>query len=152
LQKTFHYDSPYWTDKNTYGLKSPEGETGLDHEETKLPTYWNTPFTKICLGMTIPGEDTRFLALNMKASSLDALIVDGKCRPTTVGRHQWKTLIGYHASLQPNCNREGFNVMSDNPPFSKARIGDVCNQENDCVTGDSRIGFGTGGHQRDFDS
>lgn len=149
-QKTFHYDSPYWTDKNTYGL--PEGETGLDNEETKLPTYWNTPFTKICLGMKIPGEDTRFLLLNMKASSLYALIADGKHRPTSLGRHEWKTLIGAQASLQPNCNREGFNVMSDDPAYSKARIGYMCNQENDCVTGDSRIGFGTGGHQRDSDT
>ena len=145
LQQTFHYDSSYWTDKNTYGL--PEGETGLDQEETKLPTYWNTPFTKICLGMKIPGEDTRFLVLNIKASSLYALIADGKYRHTSLGRDEWKTLIGSQASLQPNCNREGFNVMSDNAAYSKARIGFVANQENECISGDSRIGFGTGGAQ-----
>ena len=102
--------------------------------------------------MTIPGEDTRFLVLNMTASSLYALIADGKHRPTSQGRQEWKTLIGSQASLQLNCNREGFNVMSDNPAFSKARIGYMCNQENECITGDSRIGFGTGGHQRDSDT
>ena len=101
--------------------------------------------------MKIPGEDTRFLVLNMKASSLYALIADGKHLPTSLG-HEWKTLIGFQASLQPNCNREGFNVISDNPAFSKGIIGYTWNQEHDCVTGDSRIGFATGGHQRDSDT
>ena len=77
--------------------------------------------------MKIPGEDTRFLVVNKKASSLYALIADGKYRPTKIGRHEWKTLISYHASLQPNCNKEGFNVMSDNTVFAKARIGYVAN-------------------------
>ena len=75
MQQTFHYDSPYWTDKREYGI--PEGETGLDQEETKLPTYWNTPFTKICLGMKIE-QETRFILLSKKASSLYALIQDDK--------------------------------------------------------------------------
>ncbi|KAL9953274.1 hypothetical protein ACROYT_G040668 [Oculina patagonica] len=149
-EQTFIYDSSYWTDKNTYGV--PEGATGLDQEETKLPTYWNTPFTKICLGMKIPGEDTRFLVLDKEAVSLHALISDGKYRPTSLGRNTWKTLIGSQASLQLNCNREGFNVQSDNTDFSKARIGYMSNQENECNTGDSRIGFGTGGHQDRFNS
>lgn len=39
LQKTFHYDSPFWNNKKEYGI--PEGETGLDKYETKLPTYVN---------------------------------------------------------------------------------------------------------------
>ena len=47
IEQTFHYNSPYWTDHNGYGV--PEGETDLDRGEAKLATYWNTPFTKICL-------------------------------------------------------------------------------------------------------
>ena len=125
----------------------PEGETGMDNEESKLPTYWNTPFTKICLGMKIPGEETRFLLVDKAASSLYALIADSKYRPISLGRDVWKTLIGPASSLQSNCNREGFNVMSDHVDYSKVRIGFMANQENDCVTGDSRIGFGTGGAQ-----
>lgn len=93
------------------------------------------------------GEETKFLVLNKAASSLHALISDGKYRPTSLGRDAWKTLIGSQASLQLNCNREGFNAVSDNIDFSKARIGYVANQENECISGDSRIGFGTGGHQ-----
>jgi len=146
LQRTFHYDSPYWTDKREYGI--PEGETGLDQEETKLPTYWNTPFTRICLGMKI-GHETRFILLNKKASSLYALIQDGKYRPTSLLRDAWKFLIGPEASLQSNCNRQGFNVIGGNSINGKARIGYIANQENDCDSPDSRIGFGTGGTNDD---
>ncbi|KAL9953284.1 hypothetical protein ACROYT_G040679 [Oculina patagonica] len=145
-KSTFKYDSSYWTNKNTYGV--PEGATGLDQYETKLPTYWNTPFTKICLGMKI-GEDTRFLVLDKEASSLHALISDNQHRSTSLGRDAWKTLIGSAASLQQNCQKEGFNVLSDNAGASKARIGFVGNNENDCKTSDSRIGFGTGGYPDD---
>ena len=54
LKQTFHYNSALWTNKEPYNLAG--GETGFDSEETKLPTYWNTAFSKICLGMRIPGE------------------------------------------------------------------------------------------------
>jgi len=146
LQRTFHYDSSYWTDKKAYGI--PEGETGLDQKETKLPTYWNTPFTRICLGMKT-GDETRFILLGQKASSLYSLIQDGKYHPTSLGRDEWKKLIGSQASLQQNCEKEGFNVLSDNAGSSKARIGIVGNNEDDCITSDSRIGFGTGGYPDD---
>ena len=56
-----------------------------------------------------------------------------------------ESLIGSQASLQKNCNREGFNAASGNSHNSKARIGIIGNNENNCKTCDSRIGFGTGG-------
>ena len=95
------------------------------------------------------GQDTRFIFLNKKASSLYALIQDDKYRPTSVSRDAWKFLVGPEASLQSNCNRQGFNVIADNSINSKARIGFIANQENDCYSPDSRIGFGTGGHNDD---
>jgi len=50
------------------------------------------------------------------------------------------------ASLQKNCNKEGFNTVGGNPRhYSRARIGIIGNNEKDCKTCDSRIGFGTGG-------
>ena len=51
--------------------------------------------------------------------------------------------------LQPKCGKEGFNVLSGDVPHSKARIGILGNQENNCHTCDSRIGFGTGGKHDD---
>ncbi|CAH3128168.1 unnamed protein product [Pocillopora meandrina] len=79
-KSTFHYDSGYWSNKTEYNTAG--GETGFDSQETKLPTYWNTSFSKICLGMKI-GEQIRFIVINMKASSLYSLIADGKYRNTS---------------------------------------------------------------------
>ena len=73
------------------------------------------------------------------------VLTDGKYRTTSLGRNTWKTLIGSQASLQPNCNKEGFNAVGDSHKQSKARIGITANQQNDCSSCDSRIGFGTGG-------
>ncbi len=39
--------------------------------------------------------------------------------------------------------------MGNNPLHSKARIGYVSNQENECFSCDSRSGFGTGGYYDD---
>ncbi|KAM7448940.1 hypothetical protein ABFA07_003203 [Porites harrisoni] len=142
--RTFHYDSKLWTNKNE--LNRPGGKTLLDHQETKLPTYWSTPFSKICLAMKI-GSQVKSIVINKTASSLYALIADGTRKNFTnnLGRQAWKDLIGQGASLQERCNREGFNLKS--PSYhSEARIGIISNQENDCATPDSRIGFGTGGY------
>ncbi|XP_078371237.1 putative skeletal organic matrix protein 5 [Oculina patagonica] len=141
-KKTFHYDSYLWNNTITYNL--PAGMTGLDLQETKLPTYWNTPFSKICLGMKI-GQQINFMAIDKQADSLYSLIADGQYRATTLGRNTWKALIGSQASLQLHCNKEGFNAIGDEDDQSKARIGIIANNQNDCTTCDSRIGFGTGG-------
>ena len=141
-QTTFHYNSALWTDKNQHNPQG--GETGFDTRETKLPTYWNTSFSKICLGMKI-GQQINFIAINKQANSLYSLIADGQYRATTLGRNTWKTLIGSQASLQHNCNKEGFNVVSSSI-HSKARIGILGNNENGCRSCDSKIGLGTGGY------
>lgn len=141
-KQTFHYDSSYWTHKISFNPQG--GTTGFDHRQTKLPTYWSTPFSKICLVMKL-GAEIRSFVVHMRANSLHSLIADGKYRKTSKGRDTWKSLIGRRASLQKHCNREGFNVMSDSGPgSSKARIGILSNNENNCWSCDSRIGFGTG--------
>ena len=116
----------------------------FDNQETKLPTYWNTNFSKICLGMK-NGHNTYFTVISKEASSLFSLIADGEYRPTSLGRDKWKSLIGSEGSLQRNCGREGFNAKCHHPDFSKARIGILGNNDNDCGTCDSRIGFGIEG-------
>ena len=109
-----------------------------------MPTYWNTPFSKICLGMKI-GHKIRFITIHRHAISLYSLIADGQYRFTSLGRTSWKSLIGPRASLQTNCNKGGFNAICSDKPHSKARIDITSNETNDCVYCDSRIGFGTGG-------
>ena len=147
-QTTFHYDSHYWSNREEYNAAG--GETGFDDQETKLPTYWNTPFNKICLRMK-NDQEIGFITINLttETSSLYSLIADGNYRATSLGRDTWKTLIGSEASLQTNCNKEGFNVFCSGNSRSKARIGIVGNNENNCNSCDSRIGFGTGGNPDD---
>ena len=70
FQKTFHYDSKFWSDKNVFNL--PGGKTGFDSEETKLPTYWNTPFSKICLGHD-ENQPTAQVYCHQQASKLSPL-------------------------------------------------------------------------------
>ena len=146
-QQTFTYNSSLWSNKETFNLDG--GKTGFDSRETKLPSYWNTSFSKICLGMKISDNQSKFIVINQQANSLYSLIADGQYRNTSLGRDTWKSLIGSKASLQYNCNKEGFNAVSGNPALSKARIGIISNNEDECVSCNSRIGFGTGGHPRD---
>ncbi|XP_078351946.1 putative skeletal organic matrix protein 5 [Oculina patagonica] len=142
-KKTFHYDSIFWSNRDAYNLAG--GKTGFDLQETKLPSYWSTPFSKICLGMKI-GHQINFIVINKQANSLYSLIADGQYRATSLGRNTWKSLIGSQASLQANCNKEGFNAAgSHSKGAARARIGILGNNENDCVTTDSKVGFGTGG-------
>ena len=94
--------------------------------------------------MKISGQ-LRFIVINKQANSLHSLIADGTYRATSLGRNEWKKLIGAQGSLQLHCNKEGFNAVGTSSYRSKARIGYIANQENDCASCDSRIGFGTGG-------
>ena len=53
-QNNFGYDSRYWSNKKSFNPQG--GTTGFDESETKLPSYWSTPFSKICLGMKVAME------------------------------------------------------------------------------------------------
>jgi len=78
-KRTFHYDSKFWSNKVDFNI--PAGRTGFDAHETKLPTYWNTPFSKICLAMKI-GQQIRSLVVTKQASSLYSVIADAKYENT----------------------------------------------------------------------
>jgi len=145
-EPTFHYDSNLWSNKAAFNISG--GKTGLDDQENKLPTYWRTPFNKICLGMRI-SQDTNFIVINKTANSLYSLIANGQYRATSLGRNTWKSPIRSQASLQSYCNKEGFNAVSGENSHSRARIGILGNQENECRTCDSKVGFGTGGRHDD---
>ena len=95
------------------------------------------------------GHQFSSVVINHQARSRFFMIADGKYRATSLGRNTWKKLIGSRASLQPNCNKEGFNAIGASTAHSKARIGIFGNNENECNSCDSRIGFGTGGYHDD---
>ena len=141
MQQTFNFNSSYWTDKEIHALE--DGLEGLTEKQTKLASYWNTPFSKICLGMKVNGI-TKWIVVHHKARSLFNEIADGAFRETSVGRDQWKSLLN-DSYLQPNCNKGGFNLQREweNRYYLKTRIGFVANEQNDCYTPDTCIGFGT---------
>jgi len=95
------------------------------------------------------GHQLKFITMNKQANSLYSLIADGKYRKTSLGRNTWKSLIGSPASLQTQCNKEGFNIVGAYTSPARARIGILGNNEKDCKSCDSRIGFGTGGRMDD---
>ena len=97
------------------------------------------------------GQQIKFVVITKQVSSLYSLIADGQYRGTSLGRDTWKTLIGSQASLQRKCNKEGFNAACGTRQ-SKARIGIIGNNQNDCRSCDLRIGFGTGGTHDDFNT
>ena len=118
-----------------------------------MPSYWNTSFSKICLGINITGNIS-FAVIDRQADSLHSLIADEQYRSTSLGRDAWKALIGSRGSLQTYCNKEGFNVYGKLGSESvsrqaRARIGITSNDFDDCIGCDSRIGFGTGGRPDD---
>ena len=80
LQAKFNYTSPH--------LKFE----GLTEKQTKLASYWNTPFSKICLGMKAKGE-TKWKVINYQATSLYNVIADGAFKNTTAGKDAWKSFI-----------------------------------------------------------
>ena len=85
LQPEFNYDSPYWANKETSAVEN--GLEGLTEKQTKLASYWNTPFNKICLGMKV-NNVTKWIVINHKASSLFNFIADGVFRYTYVGEYR----------------------------------------------------------------
>ena len=90
-QATFRYSSPYWSDYEEFNPAG--GKTGFYERESKLPTFWNTSFAKICLGMKID-QQLRFTVLNKEGDSLHSLVADGEFRATSLGHETWKSLIG----------------------------------------------------------
>ncbi|PFX12402.1 Atlastin-1 [Stylophora pistillata] len=91
-KSTFHYDTAFW--KNTAGFNLLGGRTGFDHTETKLATYWSTPFSKICLGMKID-KQLNFTLVKFKtySSSLHSLIATDGYTTTSLGVDKWKNLL-----------------------------------------------------------
>ncbi len=114
--------------------------TGLDNKETKLATYWSTPFSQLCVGMKI-NNAVRFIQISYTRDSLYDIIADGKFRSTAIPRKTWKSLY-IDSSFQRMCGRQGFNVVASESRHARVRIGIIGNEENNCHTVDSFIGFG----------
>ncbi|XP_031555862.1 uncharacterized skeletal organic matrix protein 5-like [Actinia tenebrosa] len=111
-KNTFDYNSFYWT--NRQALKAENG-LGLEDKESKLPTYWSTPLTKICLGMKMKtNSDIKWLKLELKqrADSLyDVMTTGNPTQPyTLLGVEKWKDTFMPRIRYRFNNPREGVNA------------------------------------------
>ena len=115
----------------------------MTEKQTKLASYWNTPFDKICLGMKVNGV-TKWIVINNQASSLFNVIADGVFKSTSVGKNKWLSLMD-GSRLQENCDKEGFNIDREGHILAhlKVRIGIIADDHEDCSSCNSCIGFGT---------
>ena len=87
---------------------------------------------------------TKWIVLKHQASSLFNVIAAGGFTSTAIRRETWISLINA-TFFQENCNREGLNVQQSSSVFDnhvKVRIGIVANNQNDCKSCDSCMGFG----------
>ncbi|XP_067036378.1 uncharacterized protein [Acropora muricata] len=111
-----------------------------------MPSFWSTPFMKLCLGMQAAGQETNWITVSYQASFLHSLMSTNTHYATKVGRGRWKSLLA-DSSLKRNCNMEGFNVKPSGGKNDTAvtRIGLLGDNNYDCRSYDSRIGFGSKG-------
>jgi hypothetical protein len=132
----FIYTSAIWTNTSTLN----DGSTDLSTTPAKFRGFFSLPFQQLRVGM-VDGSP-RYLVVPVATTNVGPLnaIFAGGPRATTVGRTAWRSLVG-SPSLQPFCNAEGFNMVSGGD-YQAVRLGIVTNQENDCGTSDSRLGFG----------
>ena len=119
-------------------------------EEGKFHVFNEMNFTKICMGMRDSGSSfsaVKFKEIKIQIShTLLNIFKTSKYISANIGRSAWLDLIT-NSVLQPNCNKEGLNVYGTQyPNAAKARLGIIGNNENECRSPDSVLGFGTGGN------
>ena len=135
-QTTFIYGSSFWRNKKTLNVEA--GLDGLTQNETKLASYHNTPFAKLCLGMTA-NDVTNWILVNYTPTSLHNVTKGPINKPTNAGRAEWISLMN-GTRLQAKCNQEGFKVRCGST--QKCRIGILASEQNNCEDCGSLIGFG----------
>ncbi len=145
MQPTFEYDSHWWENDQT--LNVDEGvERNQPEVETKLASYSNTPFTKICLGMRVGDapSQTNWIGIDYQATSLYSLIADGEFRVVNIKAQipsLWQTLID-ESHLPVQCLFQGFNVPSKiHSTMNRVRLGYLAHKR--CHQQEGLIGFGT---------
>jgi hypothetical protein len=127
--------------ENNQTLNVEEGVDG-NALETKLSSYNNTPFNKICLGMTInsDGSSIKWIGIEYEASSLYSLMADGVFKTVTIGKSKWESLDD-DSKLPNNCEYERFNTrLASNPTQKRVRIGYLA--QKTCGQEEGLIGFG----------
>lgn len=133
---TFAYSAAHWTTSSTLNTTS----TDLSLTEAKFASFNTMPFTQLRLGMR-EGTTDRFITVAATGTSLLSRFSTTGYLATAAGRSAWQSLIGT-PRLQQYCSQEGTNNAVGT--YASVRIGILGNQENECGSPDSFIGFGAG--------
>ena len=142
---TFDYSSTYWTEVNTLNTTS----TDFSQTEAKFQSFNVLPFQNVLAAMTPLGGagavSTLLIPIGDSTSFLH-MMNDSSPPSTSLGAAAWKGLSVPTAGLQPNCNAEGVDQQpSGNGAAANTghiRLGLLGNDNNDCKTPDSYVGFG----------
>ncbi|KAL9980369.1 hypothetical protein ACROYT_G008945 [Oculina patagonica] len=116
-RNTFSFDSHHWTSKVAY-QKAVLGKG----QETKLPGYWLSNFTKVCVTMHFPANVSRnatFLLVNHTAQSLYSVLHNGanKTLPSDL------TSTETPPDIDKSCLTQSFNMHGPHPWVIQSRVG-----------------------------
>jgi len=102
-----------------------------------MPSYWATPFQKLCIGFKV-NDDLKWLPIKHQATSLYDVIVGEtyeEFSDRSSNKTAWQQLIN-GSVLQDHCVSQGFNLP-------RARLGIQSHSGGDCPTESSdAMGFG----------
>jgi Fibrinogen beta and gamma chains, C-terminal globular domain len=153
---TFDYGADYWTTGTTLNPTS----TDMTQTEAMFQSYGTVPFTSLLLMMEAIGSTSAPNMLQVTppvtADSLLALMGSPTNTVlTSAGKTAWTGLAVPTAVIQTNCNMEGINIVTGaggcvGPDGVSVRIGFIANDQDDCCSPNSYVGFG-GQNQGDTD-
>lgn len=142
---TYVYDNGIWTNQNTHHAN--EYQHGLRSHDFKGKAFYRVPVSYLRLGMKRNGQSDSQIRWQIMRNDhnrgtwkLRDIFGHGNNRDCgcDMNRGKWYALSD-NPSLQHHCNRQGFNVHHTG---ARVRIGTITNQEGNCGSPDSRLGFG----------
>jgi large repetitive protein len=135
---TFEYDSQYW---DSTALINETVTDPTTDDNMKNEAYNSLPFIEVRLDMSTQGNSHILASTQNSALTLfngPQLGITGFNRNNFL---DWIDVSNSNWNNQPNCNAIGFNLSVDGGE-ARCRYGITMNNENDCNTNDSAIGFG----------
>ena len=109
FQKTFAYDSPQWATRSPY-------QTVDKLVEAKLPGYWLSSFSRICVTMKFSSLDKKVsLLLNHTDSSLHAALNGGTTKNWRGELSNMTQPPWISPSINTSCLEQGFSLSSKLP-------------------------------------
>lgn len=145
---TLNYESTFWTVTDTADTKYTVNTASADLSTAtaKLLSYNTVPVTSVRLAFANGGlAKGVVLSLSTQANSLlDAMSPNVAINTGGPTRDRWLASAS-PSSLEYIVCAQGLNQNPAGGAFARVRIGAAANNEDDCATPDSAIGFGISG-------